>query len=1506
VDTTRINKLKLSFMNQLLKFRAWNFKKNGLFMVFNPQLDKISTPNPKWQGKLFTKRIMITFNKLLLQSVFKGAFFALLCSVSTLMHSQTVSTYAGTGVLGYLDGNAATAQFKRPMGVATDAAGNVYVCDAEDDRIRKITPAGIVSTLAGSGTPGYQDGTGISASLTFPFGICVAPDQYLYFVDRGNRVIRKVSPTGDVSHFSGSGTIGFNNGSASTAQFSDPKYICRDNEGNFYVTDEFQVRKITPNGTVSTLAGGTTAGFVNGQGTSARFNGLSGICLDNQGNLFVAERLGNNAIRKITPTGLVTTFLSTPTPEFAGLEGMTFDDNGNLWIVESFGHRIRKVTPNGQASIVAGSLEGNVDGYGGAFRSPAAICHAGNGVFYIADAFNYKVRKLLTAQTITIAASQNNICTGTEVTFTATAPNVSWEVVYQWKKNNVVVGSSATQYTHNNWTNGDIISCNYTDNGNNITSNVLTMSVGTPIVAAITGTNATTVGSTTELACATEGGTWSSDNSSIATVSATGVVSGIGAGSTLIRYAVTNPCGATEVVKAVTVGNAVASSVVFNILPLREGNYLYVNLNLLATGSTFRLAGGNLQFAYNKSALSNPTLLHTTLTQAGVYSGVTFTTPHRVNASASEGLASLNFNFTGTTGQGMPITTEGTGTPIALVRFDILQETGSANLYTYQSGTGGTLVYDDLPQAADVTGTSYGAQLNTNISYGAVYFCKSETPKAVTRTGVSGGAYFATPENSLVQTTDLVVNPLTGEIDVANSVAGNYYVYYMKENVVARTLIHIYASPEVSITGLNPTYCTNAPVITLAGLPAGGVFKVNELEATTFNPASGLRTNNVSYSYVDANSCAATASQGVTLYEAVTITQQPFFSNIVCGESPVQLEVQVTGYTPTYQWKRNGQIMPNETNSSLYFQMTSSTEGTYTVEVSNECSAVTSTEVSLRYMPTERITQESQDISDCEGASFTLGVQVVGIVHTYQWFKDNSPISGANSNTYSVTNATSAASGTYYLQITGACHPLTSRQMIVSIQTGVSIGQQPVAKTVCAGQGLSLNVTGTGSNLTYQWYKNNELITGATAATYTVASALATHAGNYHVVLSASCGTAVSSETVLVTVGAATAITTQPVNTTVCENGSLTLNVAATGVNLTYQWKRGTTNIANATAATYSVASVSVNDAATYSVVVTGTCGTAMTSANAVVTVEKLPAAITGASSVQYGETTTLANAIEGGIWSSADPSIATVSATGVVTGVEGGTTTIRYTLTNSCGTNQVTSAFTVTRFQVTIQLKVLLEGSFNEATGLMNDGLRANGLIPLQQPYLNVFSFSYAGTESVAQSVLNTTGNDAIVDWVLVELRDKAQPTTVVKRRAALLQSDGDVVEIDGITPVTFLDVVADDYFIAVRHRNHLGFRTANAVALASTATNLNFTNGSQTTFGTNALKTVGNATLMYAGDGDSNGVINTADKYNVWFPYFGQLGYYNGDFNLDRTVNATDINAIWLSNNSVIGQLD
>jgi Concanavalin A-like lectin/glucanases superfamily/Ig-like domain CHU_C associated len=272
---------------------------------------------------------------------------------------------------------------------------------------------------------------------------------------------------------------------------------------------------------------------------------------------------------------------------------------------------------------------------------------------------------------------------------------------------------------------------------------------------------------------------------------------------------------------------------------------------------------------------------------------------------------------------------------------------------------------------------------------------------------------------------------------------------------------------------------------------------------------------------------------------------------------------------------------------------------------------------------------------------------------------------------------------------------------------------------------------------------------------------------------------------------------------------------------------------------------------------------------------------------------------VNAAVWS---PSGATTPSITVTTsGTYSATVSNAFGCTNSAS---VVVSVNGTSCYVNLMAKVFLEGPYNTTTHLMNDNLRSGNLIPQTETFTEMVSSYFmhkggGGGETTTPSVLSVTGANAIIDWVFLELRDPSVPTTVLQTRSALLQADGDVVDTDGTSPVRFTNSAAGNYFIAVKHRNHLRFRTLNTVALTTGVNTLNFTNNSIPMVGTNPLKQVETGVYgLYSGDLYGQGSIDAGDRSDVW-NYRNVTGYNNFDCNMNGTVDAIDRSIVWNNRN-------
>jgi sugar lactone lactonase YvrE len=334
-------------------------------------------------------------------------------TIRKITSAGVVTTLAGqAGSRGSADGSGSAARFNNPTGVALDSGGTVYVADEFNNTIRKITSAGVVTTLAGlPGGEGSADGTGAAARFILPTAVAVDSAGTAYVADSVNNTIRKITSAGVVTTLAGqAGSRGSADGSGSAARFNNPTGVAVDSAGNLYGADSGNntIRKITSAGVVTTLAGvAGSSGNADGIGGAAQFTFPNSVAVDRAGNVYVADQ-GNHTIRKITSAGAVTTLAglagTSGTDDGTGSAalfnfpgGVTVDSAGNLYVADSQNSTIRKINSAGLVTTLAGlpGTTGRADGTGSdaRFQTPSGIAVDNAGNLYVADSENNTIRK---------------------------------------------------------------------------------------------------------------------------------------------------------------------------------------------------------------------------------------------------------------------------------------------------------------------------------------------------------------------------------------------------------------------------------------------------------------------------------------------------------------------------------------------------------------------------------------------------------------------------------------------------------------------------------------------------------------------------------------------------------------------------------------------------------------------------------------------------------------------------------------------------------------------------------------------------------------------------------------------------------------------------------------------------------------------------------------------------------------------------------------------------------
>ncbi len=354
---------------------------------------------------------------------------ALLLLLAHLLNStfaqESVRTLAGLPETpGSLDGTNTTARFNDPAGLAIAADGTIFVADNQNHSIRRIGTNGVVTTVAGlPGTPGSADGSNADARFDSPTGLTLGPDGALYVSDTGNHTIRRITLGGAVTTLAGSaGKADYADGPATTARFNQPLGLAIAPDGTVFVADSGNhlIRVIATNGNVSVLAGNPeTFGSGDGTSTNAFFNNPVGLALAANGSLFVSDA-NNFTLRRVTTAGVVTTIAGAPgqdgcadglaaSARFGKPAELALAPNGTLYIADAAHHTIRRLTPDGRVSTIAGVVgaDGAADGANGLARlfNPYGLAIANRGHLIVADTYNQTIRELFAPFTVGLSPS---------------------------------------------------------------------------------------------------------------------------------------------------------------------------------------------------------------------------------------------------------------------------------------------------------------------------------------------------------------------------------------------------------------------------------------------------------------------------------------------------------------------------------------------------------------------------------------------------------------------------------------------------------------------------------------------------------------------------------------------------------------------------------------------------------------------------------------------------------------------------------------------------------------------------------------------------------------------------------------------------------------------------------------------------------------------------------------------------------------------------------------------
>ncbi len=525
--------------------------------------------------------------------------FASTLFASANVHAQTgnITTVVGNGTAAYSGEGvvAVSSAVNHPAELVIDGSGNTYFSELNSNRIRKVSPSGIITTIAGTGVAGYSGdgGPATAARLNMPFGIDLDNAGNVYFSDCLNHRIRRISTSGIITTVAGNGIGGFsgNGGPATAAAMLGPTYIRFDHSGNLYISDNSNnmLRKVNTSGIITTIAGTGFAGYTGdgGAATNARLYSPSGMAVDLSGNVYLCD-YGNNVVRKITAAGIISTFAGTGIAGYTGdggpataarfksVQDVIIDPSGNFIFADTKNHVVRKINPSGVISTIAGTGVSGFSGDGGPatvanFYEPGGLAIDPTGNLHIADVFNHRIRKYITSSdstpyftfsgvpTLYLCLTEGFLTTPIDTYLTAFDANVSqtltWTALMS-PSNGILSGTYSTlstgaaitpigfTYTPTlGYIGTDSFSYTITDGIGYDTITIYAFMNTTPTSGIVSGDDSVCVGDTAHLSSTIAGGVWSTLHPSISSISTTGILTGVASGVDTVVYTVTNHCG---------------------------------------------------------------------------------------------------------------------------------------------------------------------------------------------------------------------------------------------------------------------------------------------------------------------------------------------------------------------------------------------------------------------------------------------------------------------------------------------------------------------------------------------------------------------------------------------------------------------------------------------------------------------------------------------------------------------------------------------------------------------------------------------------------------------------------------------------------------------------------------------------------------------------------------------------------------------------------------------------
>ena len=1272
--------------------------------------------------------------------------------VFSYAQSGNIYGFAGDGVAGFSgDGGPATAaKLNNPSDVFEDGSGSFYIADRNNNRVRKVNAAGIISTIAGTGTAGYSGDGGLAtlAKLNHPNGVAVDAAGNIYIADESNNVIRMINPAGIISTVAGTGTAGFlgDGGVATSARLNDPQAVAKDLAGNIYIADNnnSRVRKINTSGIISTYAGGTGPAFtVDGvPATSVSLCNIHDVSVDNAGVVYFTNQ-GCWHFLRISTAGLLYDEAGAVAASYTGdcgpadsadvqsPYGIYPDNLGNVYLCPRGNKRVRKVNTANYITTVAGTGVTGYSGDGGPALS-ATVSSTIYGVYadlsgdvYFADAGNNVIRYFHSSSTDTVPVA---VCFGAADTLRDSSTYGAWE---SSNTGVATVGSISGIITGISSGTALISFTNPACPQNFIVTISLANLAGAEICK----------GAMVTLTDSVAGGTWSSGNTVIATVgSLTGTVTGVGTGIDPITYIMPSGCTATGNVTVDVTPDPISGA------------------TSVCAGSTTSLSDDIGGVSWSSSNVTVATV-GTDGTVTGVSAGTATITCFIVSCYATVIVTVNPLPNAGAITGTLTVCPAGT-TPLADATGDAggvwssvtttvatISTTGlvsgvaagtSTISYTVTNGCGvaaatAVVTVSPLPDAGAITGT--------------LTVCPGATTPLSDATGDAGGVWSSvTTTVATVSSAGLVAGVATGTSVIS------YTVTNVCGTSAATAVVTVNPSPNTgAITGVL-TVCPGAttPLTDLTG-DAGGIWSSVTTTVATISSTglvSGVAVGTSIISYAVTNGCGTAAATAIVTVNALPNAGAITGTLTVCPGATTPLS-DASGDAGGVWSSVTPTIATISATGVVSGVATGTTVVSYTV--TNSCGVAAATAI-VTVSPLPNAGAVTGTFTVCPGTTTTVsdatgdaGGVWSSVTTTIATISSAGAITGVAAGTsvisYTVTNSCSAVAAT----------------AIVTVNPDPNAGAITGILTVCPGATTPLadatgDAGGTWSSVT---------TTVATIDATGLVTAVATGTSTISYTVTNSCGTAAATAIVTVnntpTAGAITGVLT------VCP-GATTPLADATGTS------GGVWSSVTTTVATISSTGVVTGVAAGTSIIsytVTNICSTL--AATAIVTVNPAPnaGAITGTFTVCPGATTNLTDLTgdAGGTWSSSAIIIATVGSTGVVTGVLAGTSRITYKVTNSCGSASATQVVTVNAFPnagfilgtltVCPGATTALSDAFGTAGGTWTSVTTTVATIAAT----GIVTGIAAGTSTISYAVTNTCGTRAATAVVTVN----AAPAPVI-----------------------------------------------------------------------------------------------------------------------------------------------